>query len=351
MKYFEGSGEKGSHRGTFAAELARMAGAEHVHMGFFDCDAHRFIDTWSGTAQAVQIVYSDPCSDSALTDAITGLLRDAQAGGSTQSFAISRLRSADYVIGIGTELHGKVPVVTLHGGLSDNETSQDSCLQLGLAYAAQLLDEQDDIQSPVSVNEAIETALDVLSINLAVVDAYGQIEYSTNFSREWLEQYGGFEINLHRLSGKTQKLQKVFHQALALATGPDPQPSTVPVNLDKRVTRLAVVLPLEQSNPPRAVVILEQGDKDPELGRHLLKLSGLTNSECRIAYHLLEGKSLNEIAAETDLSLSTVRSYLKAIFAKTSTHRQGQFITYFHNTVPRVKYIPAIGEQRQKPSR
>ncbi|MEM8868794.1 MAG: LuxR C-terminal-related transcriptional regulator [Pseudomonadota bacterium] len=349
MKYFDETVSEESYRVRFAAELASLAGADFAHMGFYDCATQQFTESWSGTAQSFAPV-SNPKDGRDASKEIARILAEFQSDRTDPAFDITRARSDGYVIGIGDAVDRKVPVIALRVGTSDNETSQDSCLELGLSYVAQQLKDAVSRQ-PVAMGEAVETALGALSINLAVVDAYGQIDYCTDFSKEWLEEYGGFEINLRRLSGKTQKLQRTFHQALALATGPNRQASTVAIDLDKRVSRIAVVLPLERSDPPRAVVILEQSDKDPELGHHLLKLFGLTNSECLIAHHLLEGKSLIEIAEVTNLSLSTVRSYLKGIFAKTSTHRQGQFITYFHNTVPRVKYIPVIGEQSSKPAR
>ncbi len=338
MKIFDDTDTKSVFRGKFASELAMLAGADLVYMGFYDCGTRRFADGWAGfnggrTATDGQIVRTG----AEIAQVLTGL----QIRGPEPAFEAQEVRSENYAIAIGEAAEQLVPVMALRGAAPGN------ALQLGLSYVAQQLSEAQR-EAPLAREEAIETALGVLSIHLAVVDAYGEIDYCTDLSSDWLRDYGGFEISLNRLSAKTQKLQKSFHQALSLATGSSRQASIVPVDADKRLSRIAVVMPLEKSNPPRALVILEQGNKDPELGDHLLKLSGLTNSECRIAHHLLEGKSLNEIADETNLSLSTVRSYLKGIFAKTSTHRQGQFITYFHNTVPRVKYIPPLGGDTPK---
>jgi DNA-binding CsgD family transcriptional regulator len=53
---------------------------------------------------------------------------------------------------------------------------------------------------------------------------------------------------------------------------------------------------------------------------------GLTPAEARIAKRLLCAKSLNEIAEEFSVTVGTVRSQLKSIFAKTHTHRQSELV-------------------------
>ena len=53
---------------------------------------------------------------------------------------------------------------------------------------------------------------------------------------------------------------------------------------------------------------------------------GLTKSEARLASQLMGGQCLEEIAAANDVSLGTVRSQIKAVFAKTHTHRQAELV-------------------------
>lgn len=346
MKYLKEKHSRNECHESFAADLAALSGADQIYMGFFDRTDRASTNCWTGASPGVARI-SLAALDADICQILNGLYADA-AGHERIN---NRVQIGGYHIGLGTAVGTQVPVIAIRGGRPGVAADQMAkTVKLGLSYVSQQLSNMPS-NATVTMGEAIETALNVLSVNLAVVDAYGEIDYATDFSAEWLEEYGGFEINLRRFSGKTQKLQKRLHKALALATGPARQPSIVPVDMEKRLSRIAVVMPLEKSNPPRALVILEQGKKDPELGDHMLKLSGLTNSECRIAHHLLDGKSVNEIADITNLSLSTVRSYLKGIFAKTRTHRQGQFITYFHNTVPRMKYIPLADERGSKPVR
>ncbi len=54
----------------------------------------------------------------------------------------------------------------------------------------------------------------------------------------------------------------------------------------------------------------------------LCKLHGLTRGEAALAACLLQGKSIQEAAAQLLISPHTARTHLKRIFMKTNTHRQ-----------------------------
>ena len=58
----------------------------------------------------------------------------------------------------------------------------------------------------------------------------------------------------------------------------------------------------------------------------LRALYGLTQSEMGLVEQLLLGRSLKEASERLHIVPETARSYLKAIFAKTDTHRQGELI-------------------------
>ena len=56
----------------------------------------------------------------------------------------------------------------------------------------------------------------------------------------------------------------------------------------------------------------------------LRELFGLTRTEGVVAAALGRGASLEDIAVNMGIGLSTVRSHLKRILAKTGTHRQAE---------------------------
>ena len=81
------------------------------------------------------------------------------------------------------------------------------------------------------------------------------------------------------------------------------------------------------SESPAMLAILKPIHPDPsELLVELPRLYGLTPAECRVAVKLLELDSLTCIADSLCRSEQTVRSQLKAIYAKTNTHSQMQLL-------------------------
>jgi DNA-binding CsgD family transcriptional regulator len=62
---------------------------------------------------------------------------------------------------------------------------------------------------------------------------------------------------------------------------------------------------------------------DPEI---LASLYGFSKAELRLVSALLRGENLFQIAARNCVTLATVRSQLRSVFAKTNTHRQAEVI-------------------------
>src|SRR5262245_29095508 len=58
----------------------------------------------------------------------------------------------------------------------------------------------------------------------------------------------------------------------------------------------------------------------------LAKLFGLTPAEAKLASLMTEGISVEQAAEALEISRETARNQLKAVFAKTSTHRQGELV-------------------------
>lgn len=89
---------------------------------------------------------------------------------------------------------------------------------------------------------------------------------------------------------------------------------------------------------PAALLFL----RDPEwpsglAAEPLRELFGLTAAEATIVSHLIRGRSLAEIATRHNLSLNTVRTHLKNIFAKTGTNRQTELVAFIARTVATMK--------------
>lgn len=57
------------------------------------------------------------------------------------------------------------------------------------------------------------------------------------------------------------------------------------------------------------------------------KSHGLSAREATLLAHLVEGRSVREASERMSIGYETARSYLRAIFAKTGTHRQAELLT------------------------
>jgi DNA-binding CsgD family transcriptional regulator len=58
------------------------------------------------------------------------------------------------------------------------------------------------------------------------------------------------------------------------------------------------------------------------------KLYGLTNAETLVLTHLLQQRNTNEIAEALQISIHTLRTHLKAMFAKTCTRNQRELVNF-----------------------
>lgn len=75
----------------------------------------------------------------------------------------------------------------------------------------------------------------------------------------------------------------------------------------------------------------------------LQQLFDLTQAEALVAQALAQGAAIDRIAADTGVSINTVRTHLHHIYNKTGTARQGELITRIHqgaNPLTRKEYSP-----------
>ena len=58
----------------------------------------------------------------------------------------------------------------------------------------------------------------------------------------------------------------------------------------------------------------------------LARIYGLTRAEAAIAREIARGEQLEEVAARLGIKITTARSQLSSIFAKTQTRRQSKLV-------------------------
>ena len=75
----------------------------------------------------------------------------------------------------------------------------------------------------------------------------------------------------------------------------------------------------------------------------LMTLFGLTAAEARLASRLAAGDALETIADELGIAKETARNQVKAVFAKTRTHRQAELVA----VLARLAHSPEPGGSGQ----
>lgn len=121
------------------------------------------------------------------------------------------------------------------------------------------------------------------------------------------------------------------------------EPKDSPMSLPRKKTPLALIVrvvpgpdlsawPTENARTalmtifdPDLCLRVDEGD--------LTRLYGLTRGEAAFATLILQGKSIEEAAAELFISVHTARTHLKRIFLKTDTHRQPELVVRLLSTI------------------
>ncbi|KQQ41209.1 hypothetical protein ASF58_07455 [Methylobacterium sp. Leaf125] len=89
----------------------------------------------------------------------------------------------------------------------------------------------------------------------------------------------------------------------------------------------AVPLPIDEVDGSHSVLLLIDLDATPILNHGALEqVFGLTRTEAKLATLMAQGATLAEAAALQGVRVATVRAQLRAIFAKTHTHRQAELV-------------------------
>jgi DNA-binding CsgD family transcriptional regulator len=95
------------------------------------------------------------------------------------------------------------------------------------------------------------------------------------------------------------------------------------------ILRVVPVEPEAKShlNDAALVLVLVDPEDCPQPSHTVLQqVFGITRSEARVANRLMCGESLQDIAGALGVSVGTVRSQIKALFAKTGTNRQAELV-------------------------
>jgi len=176
-----------------------------------------------------------------------------------------------------------------------------------------------------------------------LTDADRRVMYANAAAREISALRDGLEIDGGRMNLASSVERKLQDAIAAVGTGQSlplchvevPRPSGKP---PYRLLVMAVpsfgALPLGTLQPAAAVFVMDSQsslEPDPTILRELF---ALTPAEARVTGRLVLGRSVEEIAYETGVSIETVRSQVRRALSKTNTGRQGELISLVLRMAP-----------------
>jgi DNA-binding CsgD family transcriptional regulator len=129
----------------------------------------------------------------------------------------------------------------------------------------------------------------------------------------------------------TTALDRALHRLLL---SPEPTALMPPVALPRRDGRPVLAYPVRLSDimgeplgPCHAILVLVDLDRRVRPPDAVLQESlGVTRAEARLCGLLASGSTLHDAADQIGITKETARGQLKAIFAKTQTHRQAELV-------------------------
>jgi DNA-binding CsgD family transcriptional regulator len=199
----------------------------------------------------------------------------------------------------------------------------------------------------VSLDLLVQT-LDLIDLAILLVDRSGRVFYSNRAAREFIS--GGHLLRLchGRLASFSPKASAGLHGAIAalarLGGDRTRHGAVVPLtDADGTVRAASWVLPLASRRPDpiepgrtgcAVVVVREIARANAISSDFFARCYGVTQAERRLLETLAEGMTVAEAGHALNVSLNTVKSHLKSLFAKTGTNRQAELMRLALNTMP-----------------
>jgi len=160
-----------------------------------------------------------------------------------------------------------------------------------------------------------------------LVDGQGRLAFASQRGEALLQQPGApLRIQQGRLRARHDGVP--LGKTIQRAAGVGGPPCAGLVRLDEPQRRCLLVVPVTPSllphdSPPLVLLTLSDRAMDQERARDLFKF---TPAETRLAQLLVDGLSPEACAIKLQVSITTVRSQLRALLRKTETERQAELV-------------------------
>lgn len=185
--------------------------------------------------------------------------------------------------------------------------------------------------------DATDAIIDSLSASILHVDASGRILRTNQAADSLLSDAKVATAQNGRLTFNDHVAEKTFRFALS-ENGKEP----AVFGIDARGGDLysVSILPLSVERGLFLVMLKTRVPDTPAIGKYLTATLGITPRELAVLMPMLQGASLEDIAAMLGISVPTVRSHLNGLFEKTGTNRQAELVSKVLGAMPPIN-LPA----------
>ena len=320
-------------RTEFARQFCCCTGAAMILMGFYDPAKQLMSDSWTGCRddQPSEVLRALGASAERLLTAWVARQDDDP----DPPASVYQVEGAGLRIGIGQAVSGLLPVAVIRGAPDPSLPAERESLHFAVDYARrQLLEDKGSWDLVLS--GVAETAIRVLAIRFIVTTPRGEVRFDSReidrdaaSGEDWLTRGG-------RLLSEGAPGSCDIHKALLLAAS-EQRNVILTLTIGEFDLRFVDIVPIAvgADQEPMLLLMVSEDADHHVMRERFFDAFGLSRAERAVAHEVLSGHSITEAASRRNLADATARSYLKQVFAKTGTHRQGELIArYFSSVLP-----------------
>jgi DNA-binding CsgD family transcriptional regulator len=279
------------------------------------------------------------CLESEPWHAMTGYERFSATSRQRNEYFVDFAQANDIgdVIGIGTRVvGGQRTILSLQRTLDAPAfaRSDKSLMQLLAPHVEIAKRVEAKIGAALRGKSELAAAFDRLAIPAFVVDGQVRIRHANEAGAAISTRFPQVTLRGGKLGFADPKVNSAFQAAVRNAAADFGCSAVLALPLPAQTTGEILVAPLQRRqaaemgwDAPLALVSIVPAPHQPHaIAARLQQAYRLTPAEARLAESLALGHSIEEISASSGVSEATLRSQLRAVFAKTGTSRQAQLV-------------------------